>query len=446
MPDPLRVLVVDDEPRIRLTLAHLLEGDGHTVEAASNARDALAAVRRQPFDLALLDVRLGTESGLDLIGPLLEALPRLRIVVITANASVPSAVEAMRRGAVDYLPKPFTPEQVRLAIQKAVERRALEDRVATLQDASAARPEADLDSRSPAMRAVLDTLRQVAPTDATVLLRGESGTGKGVLARAVHGWSARAARPFVTVHAPSLSAELLESELFGHVKGAFTGAVETREGRVAQAEGGTLFLDEVGDLPLALQPKVLRFLQDREYERVGDPKTRRADVRLVAATNRDLEGMVAEGAFREDLLYRLKVIEAVVPPLRQRPEDVAGLAEALLAHFGRRYGRRFDGFTEAAERAVAGYGWPGNVRELQNAVERAAILCPDARVDAAHLPLGAAGGDGQSVAVGAAVSLAELEEAHIRRVVAQSETLEAAARTLGIDSVTLWRRRKQYGI
>lgn len=448
MSDPLRVLVVDDEPRIRQTLSYLLEGDGHAVEAASSGPAALAAARQGPLDLALLDVRLGTDDGLDLIGPLLEALPRLRIVVVTANATVPSAVEAMRRGAVDYLPKPFTPEQVRLAIRKAVERRSLEDRVATLQDAAAERPDADLGSQSPAMRSVLDTLRRVAPTDATVLLRGESGTGKGVLARAVHGWSGRAGRPFVTVHAPSLSAELLESELFGHVKGAFTGAVDTREGRVAQAEGGTLFVDEVGDLPLALQPKVLRFLQDREYERVGDAKTRRADVRLVAATNRDLGAMVAEGAFREDLLYRLRVIEVEVPPLRQRAEDVLPLAEAFLAHFGARYGRAFAGFTEAAERAVGGHDWPGNVRELQNAVERASILSPGPLVDAEHLPLAgpAPGGAVGGVAVGSDVTLAELEEAHIRRVVDRSETLEAAARTLGIDPVTLWRRRKQYGI
>ena len=445
MAAPLHVLVVDDEPRIRSTLAYLLEGDGHTVEAVSNGTDALAHARRTPFDVAFLDLRLGGEDGLDLIGPLLEALPRLRILVITANATVASAVEAVRRGALDYLPKPFTPEQVRLAIRKALDRRALEDRVLTLQDAAAARPEAELESESPEMRATLDTLRRVAPTEATVLLRGESGTGKGVLARAVHAWSPRAARPFVTVHAPSLSAELLESELFGHVKGAFTGAVATREGRVTQAEGGTLFVDEVGDLPLALQPKVLRFLQDREYERVGDPETRRADVRLVVATNRDLEAMVGEGAFREDLLYRLKVIEVEVPPLRQRPEDVVALAAGMLAHFGRRYGRAFEGFTAEAERALLTYGWPGNVRELQNAVERAAILCVDTRVDVGALPVGDAE-DPVRVALGAPVTLAELEEAHIRRVVASSETLEAAAKTLGIDPVTLWRRRKQYGI
>ncbi len=443
---PLRILVVDDEPRIRTTLERLLTGDGHTVASAATAPDALAAVQSALFDLALVDLRLGADDGLDLIAPLLDRLPALRILVITAHGTIASAVEALRRGAADYLPKPFTPEQVRLAIQKAVDRRTLEDRVATLQDAT--RPDAaqgdDGASLSPPMQAVVGVLRQVAPTDATVLLRGESGTGKGVLARAIHAWSPRASRPFVTVHAPSLSAELLESELFGHVRGAFTGAVETREGRVAQAEGGTLFVDEIGDLPLALQPKVLRFLQDREYERVGDPKTRRADVRLVAATNRDLEALVADGLFRQDLLYRLNVIEATVPPLRERPEDVLPIARRFLADFTTRYARPLDGFSDAAEAAITAHGWPGNVRELHNAVERAAILSPGPLVEASALPFGTSAPESPSV--GAQVSLAALEEAHIRRVVAASPTLEAAAETLGIDSVTLWRRRKQYGI
>lgn len=441
---PLRILVVDDEPRIRTTLERLLTGDGHTVRAVGTDRDALAAAEVQAFDLALVDLRLGADDGLDLIAPLLDRLPALRVLVITAHGTIASAVEALRRGATDYLPKPFTPEQVRLAIDRAVERRGLEDRLATLQDASDVRPGDGLVSLSPPMQAVLGVLRQVAPTEATVLLRGESGTGKGVLARAVHAWSPRADRPFVTVHAPSLSAELLESELFGHVRGAFTGAVETREGRVAQAEGGTLFVDEIGDLPLALQPKVLRFLQDREYERVGDPKTRRADVRLVAATNRDLEALVADGLFRQDLLYRLNVIEATVPPLRARSEDILPIARGFLSDFGTRYGRPLSGFSDAAETAIVAHGWPGNVRELQNAVERAVILSPGPRVEASVLPFGAAAPEAPSV--GAAVSLAALEEAHIRRVVAASPTLEAAAETLGIDSVTLWRRRKQYGI
>lgn len=441
---PLRILVVDDEPRIRTTLERLLTGDGHTVRAVGTDRDALAAAEVQAFDLALVDLRLGADDGLDLIAPLLDRLPALRVLVITAHGTIASAVEALRRGATDYLPKPFTPEQVRLAIDRAVERRGLEDRLATLQDASHARPGDGLVSLSPPMQAVLGVLGQVAPTEATVLLRGESGTGKGVLARAVHTWSPRTDRPFVTVHAPSLSAELLESELFGHVRGAFTGAVETREGRVAQAEGGTLFVDEIGDLPLALQPKVLRFLQDREYERVGDPKTRRADVRLVAATNRDLDALVADGLFRQDLLYRLNVIEATVPPLRERPEDVLPIARTFLSGFGKRYGRPFEGFTDEAEAAIAAHGWPGNVRELQNAVERAAILSVGPRVERNALPFGNAAAESPSV--GASVSLAVLEEAHIRRVVAASPTLEAAAETLGIDSVTLWRRRKQYGI
>jgi NtrC-family two-component system response regulator AlgB len=444
---PLRVLVVDDEPRIRATLALCLEGEGYRVATAASAEEALAAAR-DPFDVAFLDLRLGVADGLDLIGPLREAVPGLQIVVITAHATFGTAVEAIRRGAFDYLPKPFTPAQVRLAAEKAGVQRALLARVETLQErVAAAGPEAALTSRSPAMRRVLALARQVAPTDATVLLRGESGTGKGVLARAIHAWSPRAARPFVTVHAPALSAELVESALFGHVKGAFTGAVRDAPGRVAQAEGGTLFLDEIGDLPLALQPKLLRFLQDREYERVGDPATRRADVRLVAATNRDLDALVAEGRFREDLLYRLRVIELVMPPLRERPEDVLGLAEGMLAFYVRKYGRALEGFAPEAEAALAAHAWPGNVRELQNAVERAAILSPGPRVGADFLGAGPApaGPDG-SPRVGGPFTLAEVEEAHVRRVVAQAATLDEAARLLGIDRATLWRRRKQYGL
>ncbi|HLA63227.1 MAG TPA: sigma-54 dependent transcriptional regulator [Rhodothermales bacterium] len=442
---PLRILVIDDEPRIRATLALCLEGEGYRVVTAASAGEALDAAR-DPFDVAFLDLRLGPADGLDLIAPLRESVPGLQIVVVTAYASLDTAVEAIRRGAFDYLPKPFTPAQVRLAAEKAGAQRALVAQVETLQArVAAAAPDTEVETASPAMQRILDVARRVAPTDATVLLRGESGTGKGVLARAIHAWSSRAPRPFVTVHAPALSAELLESELFGHTRGAFTGAVRDNAGRVAQAEGGTLFLDEIGDLPLALQPKVLRFLQDREYERVGDPVTRRADVRLIAATNRDLDAMVAEGRFREDLLYRLRVIELTLPPLRERPEDVGPLAEGMLLSLARKYGRPLEGFTPEAEAALAAYGWPGNVRELQNAVERAAILSPGPRVDADVFPLGAVAPTG-AARVGGPFTLAELEESHIRHVVATAATLDEAAGTLGIDRATLWRKRKEYGM
>jgi NtrC-family two-component system response regulator AlgB len=243
-----------------------------------------------------------------------------------------------------------------------------------------------------------------------------------------------------------LSSELLESELFGHVRGAFTGAVRDNPGRVAMAEGGTLFLDEVGDLPLGLQPKVLRFLQEREYERVGDSVTRRADVRLVVATNRDLGVLVAEGRFREDLLYRLRVIELVLPPLRERPEDVLPLAAGMLTFYSRKYGRAFEGFTPEAEAALEAHDWPGNVRELQNAVERAAILAAGPLIGPEYLPNGAAHAAAGVARVGGPFTLAALDEAHIRRVVEQTATLDEAAHVLGIDRATLWRRRKEYGL
>ena len=259
---------------------------------------------------------------------LLREAPGLAIVVITAHATIASAVEAMRAGAFDYLPKPFTPDQLRIVLERWRQVQRLRDRVARLEEqVRAATPEMDLHTEEPAMRQALELAFQVAASEATVLLRGESGTGKGVLARAIHERSPRAAGPFVTVHCPSLSGELLESELFGHVRGAFTGAVQDTEGKVAAAEGGTLFLDEIGDLPPAVQPKLLRLLQDRCYERVGETKTRIANVRILAATNRDLAAEVAAGRFREDLFYRLNVIEIELPPLRRRPRDILPLAD-----------------------------------------------------------------------------------------------------------------------
>lgn len=444
----LDILVVDDEPRIRKMLHRCLEKDNHAVTTASTAQEALQAVRRNHFDMAFLDLRLGTASGLDLIPDLLEQNPRLKIIIVTAYASIESTVEAMQRGAVDYLPKPFSPEQVRLAVRKVRERITLEAQVTTLQSSlSQARPEAQLESQSPVMQRMLATARQVAESDATILLRGESGTGKGVLARAIHAWSAREKQSFVVVHSPSLPGELFESELFGHAKGAFTGATETNPGRIMQAEGGTLFLDEVGDLPPALQPKLLRFIQDHEFERVGDPTTRHADVRILAATNQDLEAAVAEGRFREDLFYRLNVIELEIPPLRKRPEDIVPLARQFLAFFAGKYNRTIEGFTTEAEEALRRQSWPGNVRELQNAIERAVILGRNKRLDVEHLPLDNSRLEAPAPPqVGEMVTLEALEEAHIRRVIAATETLDEAAETLGIDPATLWRRRKKYDI
>jgi len=333
---PLNVLVVDDELNIRKALAACLEADGHRVFAVGSAADALQAVNQRSFDVAFIDMLLGKDSALELIPQLLSAGPWMKIIVITAYASVDTAVESMKRGAADYLPKPFTPAQVSLVVKKVAELRSLEDRLADLQGAAGADgPPVDLSTSSPAMQRAINLGREVADSDITVLIRGESGTGKGVLARAIHSWSRRKDKLFSTVACPALSSELLESELFGHIKGAFTGAVRDNPGRIAASEGGTLFLDEIGDLPLRLQPKLLRFLQDRHYERVGDPGTRRADVRVITATNVDLEKAVAEGRFREDLLYRINVIRIDLPPLRQRTDDLIPMARTMLLHLAR---------------------------------------------------------------------------------------------------------------
>jgi NtrC-family two-component system response regulator AlgB len=296
------------------------------------------------------------------------------------------------------------------------------------------------------MQGAIDTARQVAPSDATVLIRGESGTGKGVLARAIHAWSDRAGAPFATVSCPSLSGTLLESELFGHVRGAFTGAVRDNPGRVEACAGGTLFLDEVGDLPADLQPKLLRFLQEREYERVGDTVTRKADVRVVTATNRDLAEAVRSGQFREDLYYRLNIIQIDLPPLRERADDVPPLAEAMLGSLRR--GKSIIGYTGEAMKALKRYAWPGNVRELRNVVERAVILSRGEWIGVEELPpnLSGAVAMGTTPAVGDLVTLDALEETHIRRVLGATKTLDEAAHVLGIDVATLWRRRKKYGI
>jgi len=367
------------------------------------------------------------------------------VVVITAYAAFDSAVEAVKLGARDYLPKPFTPAQIRHVLNQVAERRRLGQEVTALREwLQETTPEAVAETRSPRMRATLELLGRAAASEAAVLLRGESGTGKSVLARWLHAKSARAGRPFVVVSCPTLSADLLTSELFGHARGAFTGAVKDQPGRVEAAQGGTLFLDEVAEMALALQAKLLRFLQDKEFERVGETRSRRADVRLVTATNRDLEAEVKEGRFREDLFYRLHVIEATIPALRERPEDVLPLARHFLAFFARVTGKPEPELSAEGERAIAGYGWPGNVRELRNAMERAVVLSPGRRIGPEWLPEGRSLAAVSAPAIGSDLTLEELERRHLEAVVARAPTLEEAARILGIDSSTLWRKRKQY--
>jgi len=443
-PRNLQILVVDDEINIRKTLAICLETEGHSVVTVSNASDALSEAGRKSFDLAFVDLKLGATSGLDLIPNLLSQSPWMRVVIITAHGSIDSAVETMKRGATDFLTKPFTPAQVKLVTDRVARMRELEQEVAGLKG-MVAHPELALKSTCPAMQRAINLARQVAQSDATVLLRGESGTGKGVLARAIHGWSPRAAKPMATVSCPSLSAQLLESELFGHVRGSFTGAIRDNPGRIATCDGGTLFLDEIGDLPLELQPKLLRFLQEREYERVGESVTRRADVRVIAATNIELEEAVRAGRFREDLLYRVQVIQIDLPSLRERQGDVMELAGRFAVELG---GAKRVGFTDEAAAALVHYSWPGNVRELRNVIERALILCGGRPIGLEHLPVAfGVGAPAANLAeAGDLVPLDKLEEIHIRRVLARTKSLDEAAAVLGIDLATLWRRRKKYGI
>lgn len=441
-----RILLIDDEPSLLRTFRYCLEDAGHLVATATDATFAEDLIRRDVFDVCFLDLALRESSGLDLLPHLLQSAPWMKVVIVTANSSIDMALETVRAGAADYLVKPCSSEQLRQAATKQIAARRLELRVEVLEQDDYATATQEMDSDNPAMKKVLETARRVADTDATVLLLGESGTGKGVAARMIHRYSKRAQEVFVTVNCPSLSAELLESELFGHKKGAFTGAADNKLGRVDLAERGTLFLDEVGDVPLALQPKLLRFIQDREYERVGDPVTRRANVRLIAATNRNLKELVKQGAFREDLFYRLNVISVDMPPLRERPEDLARIAETVLLQYAGRYRRLARGFSNAALNMIRTYDWPGNIRELRNVIERAVILCPGAQIDIDTLALTESSERQMRPRIGDPLSLEVLERTHIRAVMATASSLDAAAKTLGIDVSTLYRKRKQYGL
>lgn len=444
----MRLLIIDDEENIRRTTSVALEAMGHQVTSVGQGAAGLKHLEESRFDVVLLDLKLSGESGLELLPQLLEADPRLAVVVFTAHASIETAVEAMRRGAADYIPKPFTPDQIRQVLARIHQTRKLEGRVAELESRlSSNSPEADLLTAEPAMQKVLDVALKAAATPATILFLGESGTGKSVLARAVHDSSPQRENAFVTVSCPSLSRELLESELFGHTKGAFTGAVGDTMGKVAMADGGTLFLDEIGELPLEIQPKLLRLLQEKEYERVGEAKTRRANVRVISATNRNLDQAVQAGRFREDLFYRLNVISLHVLPLRQRLADLPGIARNYLRFFAVQCGKHLRGFSPEAEEAMKQYSWPGNLRELRNVVERAVILSGSEQIERADLPekisQPAAAPVGAGVQVGARVTMEELENAHLAQVIRQAATMEEAAKILGIDPATLYRKRKK---
>ena len=444
-------LVIDDDKTFRDATCYLIENEGHYAEPAASGEAALANLRENEFNAALLDVNLGPENGLDVLTQILRHHPNLSVVVFTAQGTVNTAVEAMRRGALDFLEKPFTREQFHRVVARMQRFNQMSQSIERLErevkESKSQNPELLLDFATPRMKEIMAVLERAARTPASILLLGESGTGKSALARVVHQQSHLADKPLVTVSCPSLSKELLESELFGHTKGAFTGAVKDRWGKVRAASGGTLFLDEIGDLPMEIQPKLLRLLQEQEYERLGENITRKAELRIIAATNRDLKKRMAEGAFREDLYFRLNVIAVEVPPLRSRPGDLGRFAEHYLKHFTDQCGRKAVGFSNEAMGRINGYDWPGNLRELRNAIERAVILCQEDRIEPEDLPLDGAATGGESARTspqaGDLIPLEKLEEYHIRKVLERTGSVAEAARVLGIDQATIYRKRKR---
>ena len=381
------LLVVDDDQNHRETLRTLLEEWGYATVGAGSGESAVALCREQPFDLILMDVRMGGMSGIEATRAIRAYNPAIPIVIMTAYSDVENAVEALKSGAYDYLTKPLAFDALKPALERALDHAALRDEVRVLRDSLSSSFDAgNVIGKSPAMRQLLSMISAIAPSEATVLISGESGTGKEVAARLIHANSNRRKGPYVAVNCAALSETLLESELFGHEKGAFTGAEKRREGRFLAADKGTIFLDEVGEIPLAMQVKLLRVIQERELQRVGGDQTIKVDVRILAATNRDLKREVEEGRFRQDLYYRLNVVSLQLPPLRDRSEDIPLLAMHFLKMFAERNAKAVKGFTPAAMDRLLKYSWPGNVRELENAVERAVVLLIGEYVSERELP------------------------------------------------------------
>jgi two-component system, NtrC family, response regulator AlgB len=449
-------LIIDDDKTFREATCILIDEENHYAEGAASGQFGLKRLKEEKFDAVLLDLNLGQENGLDVLTEIQKAYPELPVVMISAEGNVKTAVEAMRRGAADFLEKPFRSEQFLTVLARLQRLRQMGQHIARLErevtETRAQEAESIFDFTAPAMQEAMETLLRAAKTPASILIFGESGTGKSVIARAVHQNSHLADKPFITVSCPSLSRELLESDLFGHVRGAFTGAVKDHWGKVSAAEDGTLFLDEIGDLPFEIQPKLLRLLQEREYERLGENVTRIANVRVMAATNRDLKSRVAEGTFREDLYFRLNVITVEIPPLRSRPADLRRLADHYAKHFAARCGRKLEGFADETLASICAYAWPGNLRELRNAIERAVILGRQPKIGLADLPaelrssLIPAAVNGSASQNNSLVTLEQLEEQHIKRVLTQTRTVAEAAQILGVDQATVYRRIKKYGL
>ncbi|MGE3843875.1 MAG: sigma-54-dependent transcriptional regulator, partial [Vicinamibacterales bacterium] len=384
-----RILIADDHDSLRRGLARALAESGHDVEEASNGNLAIEKLHEGSFDVVVSDLKMGGADGLDVLRTTKALHPSSAVILMTAFGSVHTAVEAMRIGAFDYVPKPFEVEEMEVKIEKAIEHRRLKHEIDYLRHTQQDIYEFDrIVGSSSALKRVLDVVRKVARSNTTVLIRGETGTGKELIAGAIHHNSLRASRNFVKVNCAALQENLLESELFGHEKGAFTGADKQRVGRFEQADGGTLFLDEVGDMSANTQAKILRVLQEHEFERLGGTRTIRVDVRLIAATNRNLAAMVATGQFREDLYYRLNVVSIDMPPLRERKDDIPPLAQFFVQRFAGELKKRIEGLTPDALKLLMRFNWPGNIRELENALERAALLAEGRSITAQDLHLG----------------------------------------------------------
>jgi two-component system response regulator AtoC len=447
-----RVLVVDDDASLRESLALVLGAEGYEVAVAEDAAAALRRAEESPIDVVLCDVRMPGMDGLELLPQLVRRLPGVPVLLMSAYGTADLAVEAMRRGAYDYLAKPFQPSEALLALRKTRERERLRRSNQLLQrEMDRALGERPIVAASAAMIEVLELVERAAEFKTTVLLTGESGTGKEVLARAIHAQSGRRQEAFVGVNCAAIPENLLESELFGHARGAFTGADRARRGLFVEADGGTLFLDEIGELPPALQAKLLRALQEEEVRPVGESKPRAVDVRVIAATARDLESEVAAGRFREDLYYRLNVLRVRVPPLRERREDIPLLVDHFLAHFREALGRPLRAIADDALDALVRYAWPGNVRELENVIERAAILAEGDRLGLRELPAGVVEAPESDAHDPADYSLRRARRAAegdaIRRALAATDgNRTRAARLLGISHRALLYKLKEYGI
>ncbi|WP_275099083.1 sigma-54-dependent transcriptional regulator [Sedimenticola hydrogenitrophicus] len=442
------VLIVDDEFSIRKTLSLLLRAEGFTPLEAAGINEALGYFDSHPIDLVITDLRIGSDSGIRLLERLQERAVTAESIVMTAYGSIETAVEAMRLGAYDYLTKPINPDELMLRVKKVLERKALREEVKRLRMVLDGREQMrSIVAASAAMQQVLDVVTRIQDRDIPVLITGETGTGKEVIAQALHATSARAEKPFIAINCCTLPEDLLDSELFGHRKGAYTGAVGNRQGLFQQADGGTLFLDEVGDVSPRLQAKLLRALQEGEIRPVGGNSTQTVDVRIIAATNRDLEQMVAEGEFRSDLLFRLNVLPIHLPSLSERREDILPLAWHFVHQLRERLGRDDLGLSASAQEKLQQYDWPGNVRQLENIIERSFALFSGPVLHAHEIIISTPG----KVIAGetrpeVALSLAEVEARHIRAVLeANGHNQVAAARVLGISRSTLRRKMNQVG-